>query len=497
MDKSTVVTARKMVLFSALSQALVLGFGLIIPKMIIEGIGSDENGILSTLKFVVAFGLMVFNGLGEAIKFKYYNVQAKSRVEIERIYTASKRLYKKYGILVSLITLVIVIVLTPQINLVSSPLETLFLSVVTVGITMIEFIKVSPLRIYFQAQAKQHIVSQVQSIASIVVALISFIVIYFGGSILAVLLVSLISVFTRWLLFVRRSDIKIYKKEIQANVTIRSQWSAIAYQALAVSMDYLPALTVFYLFGPTDASIFSIYHLVYYTVFTGIGVFSSGFTAILAAWVQSEDSRRLYSERVEKYRTLYVVISSIMFVTASSSLSGFISLYLPGEKGIYVSENYIILYGLGLFIRSLRMPHRMLIDATGKFKENIAYGILEVISFFLAIGYLVVSGNLTMTTFLLSFLFSQVLRQVYFEFFSMSKLKMLSNKKTLLFYVLAISLIIISNLVEAIKIKPMYWIDLCELGVVNLLISILLFGLFTYILHGKKYIKSYFNLISR
>ena len=95
---------------SLLYEVMLILFGLIVPKLIIGTYGSEVNGLTSTVTHTLSIlNLLQAGAVGASIFQMYKPVAEKDYLQVSRVIEASKRYFRKIG----LVFLLLVLAITP------------------------------------------------------------------------------------------------------------------------------------------------------------------------------------------------------------------------------------------------------------------------------------------------------------------------------------------------------------------------------------------------
>ena len=84
------------ILTSTLSQIITLGLGIIIPRLVLVNLGSEANGLLSSVNTILGYVSLLEAGVGAASMQALYGPVAKeNRSDINSILAATNIFYKR------------------------------------------------------------------------------------------------------------------------------------------------------------------------------------------------------------------------------------------------------------------------------------------------------------------------------------------------------------------------------------------------------------------
>lgn len=98
----------KIFIYGVISQVVTLVLGIVIPKLLIVGYGSEVNGLLSSVRQIFVYVALLEAGIGTAaLQALYEPVAKEDRKRTSEIMAATDRYYRRTGILYGLSILII------------------------------------------------------------------------------------------------------------------------------------------------------------------------------------------------------------------------------------------------------------------------------------------------------------------------------------------------------------------------------------------------------
>ena len=375
--------AYKFILSSGLIQIVIVISGLILPPLIISEYGSEVNGLVNTIKQLVTYFSVVSLGLGITSQVALYKpLSDDDWSKINGVLSATHYFFRKTGLVFTFLVLLTALLL-PFIDNSKMPKVTVFLIIILYGIGAIsEYIFISKYKVLLAADQKQNIISNIQSIGIVFTTILSVILIYFNLSIVFIILTSTISYLFR--LFLTKNYVQ--KKYPNLNFTVNpdfpaldGKWQAFSYQISNMTINYTPMILVAIFCGLVDASIFSVYNMIFFSLTMITAIFSAGFSASFGNLIIEKDLKKLLTafniyELI--YRNIMFIVYTIAFITTGS----FMSIYITNSDGVnYVIPSLVIAFVLQGVFKSFRIPFVTLVEAVGDFRVNKTLNIYEAI----------------------------------------------------------------------------------------------------------------------
>ena len=375
--------AYKFILSSSLIQIIIVISGLILPPLIISEYGSEVNGLVSTIKQLVTYFSVVSLGLGITSQVALYKpISDNDWSKINGVLSATHYFFRKTGVVFAFLVLLTALLL-PFIDNSKIPKVTVFLIIIIYGIGAIsEYIFISKYKVLLAADQKQNIISNIQSIGIVFTTVLSVIMIYFNLSIVFIILASTISYLFR--LFLTNNYVK--KKYSNVNFTVNpdfsaldGKWQAFSYQIANMIINYTPMILVAIFCGLVDASIFSVYNMIFFSLTMITAIFSAGFSASFGNLIIEKDLKKLLNA-FNIYELIFRNIMFIVFTIAFVTTASFMSIYITNTDGVnYVIPSLVIAFVFQGIFKSFRVPFVTLVEAVGDFRVNKTLNIYEAI----------------------------------------------------------------------------------------------------------------------
>ena len=375
--------AYKFILSSGLIQIVIIVSGLILPPLIISEYGSEVNGLVNTIKQLVTYFSIVSLGLGITSQVALYKpIKDNDWNKINGVLSATHYFFKKTGVVFAILVLMTAI-LFPYLGNRDISRITIFSIIAIYGIGAIsEYILISKYKIFLAANQKQNIISNIQSIGIIFTTAFSVVLIYFHVSIILIILISTTSYLIR--LFLTLYYVSKNYPNLNFNVNpdfsaLDGKWEAFSYQIANMIINYTPLILVALFCGLVDASIFSVYNMIFFSLSMITAIFSAGFSASFGNLIVENDLKKLrnaFSIYELIYRNIMFIVYTIAFITTAS----FMSIYIMNSDGVnYVIPSLVIAFVLQGVFKSFRIPFVTLVEAVGDFRVNKTLNIYEAI----------------------------------------------------------------------------------------------------------------------
>lgn len=337
----------KNLLFGIFAQVITIGMGIIIPRLVLVNLGSEANGLLSSISSILSYMTLLEAGVGTAtVQALYKPFSESDREGINGIMAATDYFYRKTGYIYFAIVIILSIGYTLFIETSISKLS-VFAVVILAGLSgVLSYFFQGKYRLFLIAEGKNYIITNVSTVASVGISLIKALALVAGGDV--VLIQSIYFIFNLFQMMV----ILVYMRKHYPwiNLKVKPDFNAIS-QKNAVLIHQITEL----IFNNTDVailtiftslktvSVYSMYAMIFGMVKAVAVVFSDSFSYMLG---QSYSDKKRFHKLFNTYEIYNMAITFAFFCISAILMLPFLELYTSGITDI----NYIDPYVLWLFV---------------------------------------------------------------------------------------------------------------------------------------------------
>ena len=432
----------KNLFFNIIQQVISIATGFILPPLIIQNYGSAVNGLISTIKQIVMYAQTTGAGIASSSTFVMYKPLAeKNYKKLSGIFNATKKMFIKAGNLSSFIMLLVAFIYPLFVKDNISPFTTIALIIMLGACGVSEF----------------YLISIAQGIGNIFNIIISVILIKLDCNIILVefgaMAVYITRVLILWIHF-RKNYNFIDKKEKPLMKEISQRNDAVIHEITALVINNSSIILISLFIGLKYASIYSVYMLVFSGLNMICSVVSNGIYASFGD-VVAKNEKSILNKSYNIFEYIYLLMVYSIYTIAYILIIPFITIYTRNITDI----NYVLpLLGAMLvlvgLINNIKIPSRTLVIASGHFKETKKYSLIELlINIF---GQLIFMYFFGIYGAMLGCLLSAIYRAINFIWYSDKFILNKSNdiiiKRLLLYTIIGLLIIIVSELTLNISI---------------------------------------------
>ena len=354
-------------------QIIIIIYGFIVPKIIIQTYGTNVNGLIASITQFLAYITLLESGFGPVVRAVLYKpIANKNTNEIKKILKSSERFFRKIAYVFILYIIVLCIFYPFLVASSFSSLYTISLIVIISISTFAEYFFGMTYRMFLQANQQNYIISIIQILTYILSITAIIIMASVGVSIQAIKLASAIIFVLRPILqnlYVKRKY-KINLNDVDDNYKIKQKWDALS-QHIAAVVNGNTDITVLTIFtNLAYVSIYSVYYLVVKGINSLIQAFNNGIDASFGDMIAKNEYENLNS-KFKLYEVMCFTISTIVYTCAIILITPFVSVYtIKITDANYIQYSFGVLLVVSQYIWAIRLPYNSLIMASGHFKET-------------------------------------------------------------------------------------------------------------------------------
>ena len=385
-------TLKNMVVSLAYEVMLIL-FGLIMPRLIIDTYGSEVNGLTSTINHILSIlNLLQAGAVGASIFQMFKPVAEKDYYRVSMVLDASRRYFRKIG----LIFLILVVAVVPIISMgVQSELaiwEKALAFIILGANGAFYFFFTSWYDILFSSHQKRFLLSLASIVDKLLYYGLLFVVIllklHFMWMYVAVLIGTAVRVVFLYVIYCKQFRPKLVKVKPDKSFKIQNKGYLLCNQIATQAVDALPTVMITSVSGLASASVYAVYNLVQNMIKMVVRTVQQSVSEVFGNLVVSEKEERV--RRVyELLEFVFFLVAVVLCCCAGFLFMPFIYLYTDGNS-LDVTYLYPILaisvVAYDVFY-CMYMPCYTLTNVYGLFKETYLQAILSaVIAASIALG---------------------------------------------------------------------------------------------------------------
>jgi O-antigen/teichoic acid export membrane protein len=467
---------------SLVLQLATASIGFIVPRLVISSYGSAVNGMVSSINQFLVYLNLVEGGIASAsIAALYVPLADNDNIRINRILSAARRFYNNSGCIFAALVLALSF-LYPLIvdNQVSGMLS--FAMVLLLGFSgVVEFFFIGKYRVLLTADQKIYILTNIQTAAVVLNAIIKVALILNGFGILFVQTFAAAVYLLRAVLIYRyiKKNYPFISFKAQPDMkAIDKRWDALIHQITGLIVLNTDIIVVTIFCGLKEVSVYTVYNMVFASLGMIVASFSSSLSAGFGNVLAAKDTR-LLKETYYSFEYIYYAVLAWAYSCAFVLIMPFVSIYTAGiTDADYIRPAVAAAFILVGVANQIRIPQGILVVAAGHFKETKYKAILEAGINITA--SLILVNIFGMVGVLMGTVCSYAYRTLDFIFYTPRKILHTSVKPTFarLFRNICLSIVSIVPFIVLLKVKAGSYLQwLLWAAVVGLWSFIIVFGI--------------------
>lgn len=371
----------KNIIFGFAAQIITISLGIVIPRLILVNLGSEANGLLSSIGNILTYMSLLEAGVGTAtIQALYAPVGKNDYDSINHIMAATDYFYRKTGKIYLIAVIGLSAGYTAIVNT-ELPKTTVFAVIILSGLSgVISYFFQGKYKLLLSAEGKDYITTNITTIATVGISITKAMLLIAGFDVVAVQVTYFVFNLLQTVFF----SVYIYKNYKWLDLKVKPNLEAIS-QKKAVLVHQISGL----IFSNTDViiltiftslhtvSVYSMYAMIFGMV-KSIAVTLSG--SFVYALGQSYQNRDRFLRIFDVYEVYNVAITFALFCIARILMIPFLELYTVGITDVNYIDPYIPwLFVIYYLLHNGRVSSNTIINIAQEFENTKWRSVLESI----------------------------------------------------------------------------------------------------------------------
>ena len=367
------------IITSILSQGITLALGVIIPRLVLVNLGSEANGLLSSISEVLVYVALLEAGVGAASTQALYGpIGREDHDAINGILAATDRFYKRTGRMYLAIVLLLTFVfpLTIQTTL---PRSTVMWVMLLSGLPgAIRYFFQGKYTILLSTEGKGYILTTMTTVVNVLTSFSKIALLLAGFDVVALQVMYLFFNLAQMLfilLYIRRNYPWLDLTVEPNTAAISQSKNALVHHISGLIFSNTDALVLTYFCGLSAVSVYGVYNMLLGIISGVIGSFG-GFNFVLGQ--AFHNNRQRYLRMLDVFELYNMTLTFCLYCIANIFILPFLALYTKGVAGISYLDKYLpYLFVAVKLLNNGRSSSNMTIQYAGHFKQNQGAALLE------------------------------------------------------------------------------------------------------------------------
>lgn len=370
------------IFFGMLSQIVSIALGILIPRLVLINLGSESNGLLSSINQALVYLNLLEAGIGTAtLQALYRPVAEHNTQDINQILSATNKYYKKVGTWYFIAVMTLALVFP---NIIDSELSsfTIFSVVLLSGMSqVINFFFQGKYRILMQVEGKNYILTNLGTIINIFTSTGKIVLILHGFGIVALQIMYF--AFNIMQMIYITNYIKNHYKWIDLSVTpnygaISQKNSVMIHQISGLIFQNTDVLILTVVCGLKTVSVYSMYVMLFGMVGTAISTINSGVSFAMGQAYNTD--KKKFGVLYNVFETYNMSLTFSLYCIANIFILPFLQLYTEGVSDIsYIDKMLPYLFITTYLLSNGRSAAQRVIEYAGHFKLTQNRSVIESI----------------------------------------------------------------------------------------------------------------------
>ena len=321
--------SKRILIVGIISQAVTLALGILLPRLLIGGFGSDINGLLASIKQIFVYVALLEAGVGTAaLQALYAPIAADDRQKASEIMAATNHYFRRTGILYALAVIALAFAYPFLFNITLNYWMVVWIIILQGSAGVIRYFYQGKLVILLRVDGRSYVTTNIQTIVTIVSYTAQIVLIVLGFSIITVMIAYFITnlgqmLYVTW--YVKRHyawlDMSV-KPDFKA---LGQSKFVIVHQLSGLVFNNTDMIVLTYFCGLNVVSVFALYNLIFNSIGTIIDTLCSSVEFVLGQAYNSDMHR--FMRLQESYETYYIGIAFAFFTVALIMVPSFMQIY--------------------------------------------------------------------------------------------------------------------------------------------------------------------------
>ncbi len=367
---------------SLVYQVVLIAVSFLLPRLYLENFGSEVNGVLSTIKQIFTYLLLLEAGVGLATtQALYKRIGEKDYKSASEVISATNAYYIRTGV-IYLAAVLVIAVLYAFVIPTSINSGVLFFIIILYAIpALFSYFVQAKYRILMEVDGRKYVINNAETVLQIVSNAAKILVLLLTDSLILIQLVyCVISLAQLAFLYVYAK--RRYKwLDLKAKpdfAAISQKNSVLVHQLSGMVFNNTDVILISVLCDFKAVSIYAIYNIFFSQVQNFITSIVSSFTFALGQMFHT--NREKFDRMFNAYEVFYITAAFIIYTLMAVFLLPLIQIYTSGiTDAEYTNPLLLLLFVLMNLCANAKLPANSVIEYSGEFEKTRSYAVWEMV----------------------------------------------------------------------------------------------------------------------
>lgn len=362
----------KNVVWGLVAQIFTIGFGIVIPRLVLLHLGSEANGLLGSLNSVMTYMSLLEAGVGTAaLQALYRPFSEDDRDGINGIMSATWYYYRRTGVIYLAAVIVIAFIYTFGLDT-TIPKSVIFTAVILSGLSgVISYFFQGMFRIFLAAEGKRYVFTNISTVSFVMISVCKIAALLLGGNVIVIQLIyfifNLLQV-TALAVYMKRHYRWLDLSAAPDLGAVSQKNSVLVHKVTELIFNNTDVLILTMFTNLMTVSVYNMYGMIYGMV-RAIAV--TCFDSFQHALGQSFSDRKKFLKLYDAYETYGLAFTFGLFCIAYILMLPFIKLYTAGVTDINYIDPYVsLLFVIFYLMQYGRFPSNAVIEIAQHFEQT-------------------------------------------------------------------------------------------------------------------------------
>lgn len=366
---------------SLVYQVVLITVSFLLPRLYLENFGSEVNGVLSTIKQIFMYLMLLEAGIGlAATQALYKYIGKKDYKSASGVLSAANAYYIRTGI-IYLAAVIALAVIYAYIIPTSIDSNVLFFIIILYALpALFSYFVQAKYRILMEVDGRKYIINNADTILQITSNAAKILVLLLTDSLILIQLVYAV-IYLGQLIFLYAYAKRRYKwidlKAKPDYEAVSQKNSVLVHQLSGMVFNNTDVILISVLCDFKAASIYAVYNIFFSQVQNFITSIVSSFTFALGQMFHTD--REKFCRMYNAYEVFYIMASFIIYTLMAVFLLPVIQIYTSGITDTeYTNTLLLLLFVLMNLCASAKLPANSVIEYSGEFEKTRSYAVWEM-----------------------------------------------------------------------------------------------------------------------
>ena len=370
------------VVSSLIYQVVLIALGFLLPRLYLENFGSEVNGVLSTIKQIFAYMILLEAGVGLATtQALYKRIGEKDYKSANSVLAATNTYYVRTGVIYLALVIVIAVVYAYVIPNPINPNILFFIVLLNAVPSLFSYFVQAKYRILMEVDGRKYVINNSDTVVQLVSNAGKVLVLLLTDSLILIQAVYCVIALGQlaYLYFYAKRRYKWIDLKVKPDFSaIAQKNSVLVHQLSGIVFNNTDIILISLMCDFKAVSVYSIYCIFFSQMQNFVTSVVSGFNFALGQMFHVD--RNKFLKVFSAYETVYIMATFIIYTLMAVFLLPLIQMYTGGINDANYSNVYLVfLFVIMNLLANGKLPTNSVIEYSGDFQKTRPHAIWEMI----------------------------------------------------------------------------------------------------------------------